>query len=195
MSTSCMLETGFEVYILMRQLSDRIPSFEARMQPHEGDPVFTVQRVAFVRNTRATYSEALSFFAKHCRRIEIVRRGNLERFYFAEPPMCQHLTARTRDYVKWNVNRESSHKRTRDFFRRHEELLEEMRQCVYGVVGWLCSCFGFSLLVCWMKRVRVGGCQVQPAMVASHVQEDQAQCHQQRGNAVEACILRPGGRH
>ena len=107
-----MLETGFAVYILMRQLADRIPSFEARMAPREGDPTITVLRGALVRNTRATYPEALQFFSIRCRRIEIVRSGSLELFYFAEPPMCQHLTARTRDNIKWRVNRESSHKKT-----------------------------------------------------------------------------------
>jgi len=123
-----MLETGFEVYILMRQLSDRIHSFAARMAPTDSDPVVHVTRgIAFVGSTRATYAEAFAFFTKHCRRIEIVRDGNLERFYFAEPPMCQHLTVRTRNNVKWGVSRESSMKKTRDFFSRNEELLEEMR--------------------------------------------------------------------
>lgn len=128
-----MLETGFAVYILLQHLRDKVPEFRERMQEQERAigaskaMTRTVRTSAFREQRVVTYSQAMSFFAEHCKRVEIVRHDYLERFYFSTPPMCYHLTASTRDKVKWGVERGGGGKKLQDFFGRHEELLEEMR--------------------------------------------------------------------
>jgi len=83
-----------------------VPSAAERQTAAESARLFASKQGALVkmrqrfggdgRHRQVHYSEAFHFFAQHCGRVEIVRNGELERFYFPVPPMYFHLPKETR---------------------------------------------------------------------------------------------------
>jgi len=71
-------------------------------------------------------AEAHSFYKGLTARIEIMKRGKLERVHFTIPPVCAYLTEKTRDDVVWGVPRTDPATKVQSFQDMKDVLINEM---------------------------------------------------------------------
>lgn len=116
---SVVLDTGFAVFQLFKHLLDHestAATYSSLMLPTSAD--FGEQH---------SYGAAFRFFDRFTARVEIVRAGHLEKFYFTIPPMCTHLTVFTMEKFKWDVVRESPNTKIQGLYEAHHDMVEEMK--------------------------------------------------------------------
>ena len=95
-----VIEMGFAIFILFKDLIDFNPELRERIEPDEMEAMTDA-------GTSITYAMAWSFFADKTKSVEIARDGFLERFYFPIPPVCTYLSRQTQDTMKWSIDRSS----------------------------------------------------------------------------------------
>ena len=108
-----VIETGFAVFILFSHLAEVDAYIAAEIQ---GTPFQSPDEAA-----------AFAFFGSRTAQVEILRGGQLERFLFPVPPMCQYLTETTKERLKWSLNRDSAGKKIEGLFGHTGVILDEMQ--------------------------------------------------------------------
>lgn len=100
-----------------------------------------------------------NFFSSAVGSLEIVRSGQLERIYYRIPPVCSHLTTKSKVDLIRNVKRTNQQEKLEDMFERSDHLLSEMehREALATSQNFLMLSaneerfknwsFGFSLLI------------------------------------------------
>ena len=106
-------QVGHNIYILAHQLSQHNKELASYIRPE---------------SSKTESNKPLEYYAGHTAQIEIVRADRvMERIVFPVPPICEYLTAETKNLVYTTTERDDQGSKVTDFFDKTDDMFMEMK--------------------------------------------------------------------